>query len=80
MNVLAAEWSKEIFFYLACYLFGALWKCFLRHLCHICGKLHVEPATFQSKFLGSNAVKVKLIASQLNNEQEASRCVVYGRN
>ena len=25
----------------------------------------VEPATFQSKFLGSNAVKVKFIASQL---------------
>lgn len=78
MNVLAAEWSKEIFLSSLLSIRGIMEMFLEASVSHL--RKAVEPATFQSKFLGSNAVKVKLIASQLNNEQEASRCVVYGRN
>ena len=77
MNVLAAERSKENFLSSLLSIRGIMEMFLEASVSHL--RKAVEPATFQSKFLG-NAVKVKLIASQLNNEQEGSRCVVYGRN
>ena len=73
MNVLAAERSKENFLSSLLSIRGIMEMFLEASVSHL--RKAVEPATFQSKFLGSNAV-----ASQLNNEQEGSRCVVYGRN
>ena len=78
MNVLAAERSKENFLSSLLSIRGIMEMFLEASVSHL--RKAVGPATFQSKFLGSNTVKVKLIASQLNNEQEGSRCVVYGRN
>lgn len=67
MNVLAAERSKENFLSSLLSIRGIMEMFLEASVSHL--RKAVEPATFQSKFLGSNAVKVKLIASQLNNEQ-----------